>query len=263
MDYFYFIKLPRTLFLSLCAVLLCMAPLSAQARVDISKVEVTNITNTEVTITWQSSLPGDSWVGYKLQSGGPELSVFNLTSVTQHSMTLSHLLPGSIYIYEVNTVTSKNDGGFIAGLTFTTKGGAIVSVPAQSTGTLAQDGGIIYFLMAKDKIKVPFTSMAAFTGLGYKLKNVKKLNLSSYALAGSYVLSSGAQEHPWGSWLKWKDGALYYSGADGLIGVPSMSVFTANGGKPEMIVPLNVADDAVWAKNPKLPVLQAGDSRVL
>jgi hypothetical protein len=263
MDYLSFLKLHRIFFVLLCAMFLYVAPLSAQAKVDIAKVAVINITNTEATITWQSSLPGDSWVGYRLQSGGPQLSVFNLTSVTQHSMALTGLQPGSTYVYEVNTVTSQNDGGFIAGLTFTTKGGAVVSVPAQPTGTLAQDGSTIYFLMAKDKIKIPFTSMAAFTGLGYNLKNVKKLNLSSYALARSYVLSSATQEHPWGSWLKWKDGTLYYAGADGLIGVPSMSVFTSNGGKPEMIVPLNAADDAIWAQNPKLPVLQAGDSRVL
>lgn len=247
----------------LSSLALSTMPLVARAAVTISKVAVTNITETSAVVSWQSNVAGDSWVGYKLQSGGPQLSVFDLTSVTQHSMTLRNLVPGTTYVYEVNTVTSKNDGGFIAGLTFTTKGGAVVTIPAQPTGTLAQDGGVIYFLMAKDKIKVPFTSMAAFTGLGYNLKNVKKLNLSSYTRAGSYVLNSGTQEHPWGSWLKWKDGTLYYSGVDGLIGVPSMSVFIANGGKPEMIVPLNAADDAVWAKNPKLPVLQVGDSRVL
>lgn len=247
----------------LCGLVFSAVPLVADAAVVISKVAVTNITESSAVVSWQSSVAGDSWVGYRPQSGGQQLSVFSLTAVTQHSMTLRNLLPGTTYVYEVNTVTTKNDGGFIPGLTFTTKGGAVVTIPAQPTGTLAQDGGVIYFLMAKDKIKVPFTSMAAFTGLGYNLKNVKKLNLSSYARAGSYVLNSPTQEHPWGSWLKWKDGTLYYSGADGLIGVPSMSVFTANGGKPEMIVPLNAADDAVWAKNPKLPVLQVNDPRVL
>ena len=238
-------------------------PFTAQAVVLLGKVTVTSVTETSAVVAWESSVPGDSWVGYRPEAGGPQLSVASLTSKTQHSLTLKGLAPGTTYVYEVNTATIYNDGGYIAGLKFTTKSALGTVIPAQPTGTLAQDGGTIYFLMAKDKIKVPFTSMAAFTGLGYNLKNVKKLNLSSYALAGSYVLSSATQEHPWGSWLKWKDGTLYYSGVDGLIGVPSMEVFTANGGKPEMIVPLNAADDAVWAKNPKLPVLQVGDSRVL
>lgn len=251
---------------SLCALLLVgsfVFPLTTHAAVLISKVTVNNITETSAVVSWESSVPGDSWVGYRPEAGGPLLSVASLTSKTQHAIALKGLAPSTTYVYEVNTATIHNDGGFIAGLKFTTKGGTGTVIPAQPTGTLAQDGSTIYFLMAKDKIKVPFTSMAAFTGLGYNLKNVKKLDLSSYARAGNYALSSGTQEHPWGSWLKWKDGTLYYSGVDGLIGVPSMSVFTANGGKPEMIVPLNAADDAVWARNPKLPVLQAGDGRVL
>jgi hypothetical protein len=131
------------------------------------------------------------------------------------------------------------------------------------TGTLAQEGATIYFLMAKDGVKIPFSTFAAFTGLGYKLRNVQKVDVSGFRVSSGYVISSSTEEHPWGSWLRASDGTIYYSHSVGLIGVPSMEVFVANGGKPEMIVPLNAADKHILDLNVNIPVLQMQDGRML
>lgn len=129
------------------------------------------------------------------------------------------------------------------------------------TGTLALEKGTIFFLMGKDKTKVPFTSMTAFTGLGYTLKNVVKMDLSGYKSSGSYFLNSPSQAHPWGSWLLYKS-TIYYVHETGLIGVPTWDIFVANGGSPWLVLPLNAADDAAWAANPNLPPLIANDYRL-
>lgn len=140
-----------------------------------------------------------------------------------------------------------------------------VQPPPYPTGTLAkeQGSGTIYFLMGKDRVKVPFANMNAFIGLGYQLKNVKTLNLSAYRASQSYIIDKPDQVHPWGSWLVWEDGTIYYYAKEGMVGVPSWETFIANGGTPSLIIPMNGWDDAVWAEKPNLPVLQVNDSRLL
>jgi hypothetical protein len=140
--------------------------------------------------------------------------------------------------------------------------GPKVTQPLYPTGTLAKDNGVIYFLMGKDQIKVPFASMAAFTGLGYSLKNVQSLDLSMFELAKTYVIKSASEQHPWGQVLKAKDGTLYYSHPTGMIGIPTMGVLTANGLSEKMIVPMNAADEAVLAAAPVMYVLELNDDRI-
>lgn len=131
------------------------------------------------------------------------------------------------------------------------------------TGTLVNENGTIYFLMKNDKVKIPFTSAEAFLGLGYKWSNVKNYDISGYRKATSYFISSPKQAHPWGSCLVWKDGTVFYSYSGGLAGIPSMQVAESIGCSQDKIVPLNDADDAVWLKNPKLPVMQMNDGRAM
>lgn len=140
--------------------------------------------------------------------------------------------------------------------------GPKVTQPLYPTGTLAKDKGVIYFLMGKDQIKVPFTSMTAFTGLGYSLKNVQSLDLSMFELAKTYAISSPNEQHPWGQVLKAKDGTLYYSHPTGMIGIPTLGVLTANGLSEKMIVPMNAADEAVLAAAPVRYVLELNDDRI-
>lgn len=239
---------------------------TAYAAVSISNVAVHSIDDTSVTITWESSVAGDSWVGYVAAGSTAQKFKESSLSTQSHSITLVGLSPGTQYTYEVNTQTILGEVGYIAGLQFTTTGQApATGGPASGIpcGTLAKSGAAIYFLTGKDKVKIPFTSMAAFTGLGYGLNNVKTTDISAYKSSGSYYLSSPTQEHPWCSWMKWKDGTVYYSHPSGSIPVPSWDIFLNNGGRADLIVPMNAADDAIWAQNPNLPPLQLNDARIL
>jgi len=129
---------------------------------------------------------------------------------------------------------------------------------AYPNSSLVSDGGTIYFISGRTK--VAFASWNAFVGLGYSLKNVVKGSLANYTLS-SYTIKTANTTHPWDSWLSYKK-AIYYATQQGLIGVPSFSVFSSNGGDLSYVVPANKYDLAVLRASPNLPVLTAGDSRV-
>lgn len=129
------------------------------------------------------------------------------------------------------------------------------------SGSLVNISGTIYLLRGNSKI--PFTNYSAFVGLGYSLANVVTTSdpLTGYTLS-SYQIKTPKAAHPWGSWLLYQ-GTVYYSHQSGLIGVPSYDVFIAAGGKNNLILPANSYDVAVLKQNPNLPVLTAGDPRVV
>lgn len=241
-------------------------PRFVSAAITISNVRVTNITQTSATVTWETDLLSDSWVGYMIEGSTEQRYAQNGQFTQSHTIQLTDLTPGSKYIYEVNSQSPVNDTAYVSDLTFTTAGsgggggGGTTTYPC---GQLAKEGQGIFILTGKDKVKIPFTSMAAFSGLGYNLKNVQTMNLSGYRLATGYFLTSATQEHPWCSWLKWRDGTVYYHHPTGMIPVPSWSVFLSNGGTESLILPMNKADEAVWSKAPNLQPLQANDSRIL
>ncbi len=139
-------------------------------------------------------------------------------------------------------------------------------VPASSTyayvtNKLVNDGGTIYLI--NGYIKIPFTSMAAFKGLGYQLKYVVKGSAGQYKLpAGGYALSSASQSHAWGTWVKYGK-TIFYVDSTGLIPVPTWPIFLSNMGKTEYILPANKADLDIFKANPSLPFLQMNDSRVI
>ncbi len=128
------------------------------------------------------------------------------------------------------------------------------------TGTLALEGGVVYFLMQKDGVKIPFTSWEAFIGLGYTSSQIQKsLDLSSYRTALSYKLSSGMQEHPWGSCLRAPDSfTVYYHHPSGMIGVPNMEVLSSLSCR---VIMMNGADQQVARAGQ--PVLSVNDTRRL
>lgn len=242
------------------------ASIAHAATVAVNNVAVTSITDTSAVVSWKTDLAGDTWVGFVAEGTTTRRVEQNLSPTSDHVVSLSNLIPGTKYTYEVNTQTVAGDVGYVTDLTFSTTGqkpGTQNVNLVNPCGTLAQSGSTIYFLTGKDKVKIPFTSMAAFSGLGYALKNVKTMDVSDYKSSGSYYLSSPTEEHPWCSWMKWKDGTIYYSHTTGAIPVPSWDVFINNGGRADLIVPMNAADDAVWAANPNLPVMQLNDSRIL
>lgn len=124
--------------------------------------------------------------------------------------------------------------------------------------SLVKDGGTIYFIYGTTK--VPFANYKAFTGLGYSLRNVVSGDLSSYSL-NSYIINTASIAHPWGNWVSYK-GVIYYSSADGMIGVPSAEVFLSNGGKWGLVIKANKYDISSIAASKSLPILSDSDARV-
>lgn len=265
-------------------------PRQVWADPTIAQLSVGTVTSTTAVITWNTDIPSDSFISY---IGTGESKVQNLQDdnlVTSHKITLTGLKPETKYVFTVDSADAQGNSVSLSGTPFSTPSGpAIVTPPptqqtqdpAESaastegllytppaaseyaTGTLALEGSTIYFLMVKDAVKIPFSTLAAFTGLGYKLSHVKKIDVSNFRVSSSYIISSATEEHPWGSWLRAQDGTIYYGHSSGLIGVSSMDVFYANGGTTDMIVPLNAADKKVLQANPNLPVLLPGDYRML
>ncbi len=235
----------------------------AEAAITISNVTATNITQTSAVISWDTDILGDSWVGF-IAEGGTEQRYVQSAEFTQgHVLTLTGLTAGTKYFYEVNSQSPINDIAYISNLSFTTAGSSTPSTAVYPCGTLAKQGSGIFILTGKDKVKIPFTTMAAFTGLGYNVKNVKNLDVSNYRLPAGYFLSSATQEHPWCSWLKWKDGTIYYHHPTGMIPVPSWNIFLNNGGAETLILPMNKADEAIWEKAKNLQPLKLNDGRIL
>lgn len=279
-----------------------VGPGLALAQPAISAVQASQITATTAVISWQTDVAADSYISYIGANDQEALLSTSDTLVTNHQVTLSGLKPGTVYSFAVNSADSEGDNAAMNGADFTTlasggvapaltpapvptptpapapstnpvQGGGLtvpsglqyqspaVTTPIYPTGTLAKEHGTIYMLMGKDSVKVPFTTMQAFTGLGYKLKDVRELDLSGFRLPATYFIETSTQQHPWGSIVE-KGGTLYYSHVSGMIPIPSMDVFNANGFKKEMIVPMNEADKAVLAEFPVAYVLEVNDDRL-
>jgi hypothetical protein len=127
-----------------------------------------------------------------------------------------------------------------------------------SSGSLVNDRGTIYYI-SKD-VKIPFTSMKAFLGLGYSLKHVVLGDTGAYTRAASFLLSSPTQEHPWNSFLNYGR-TIYYFDQQGFIPVPSMAIFLSNGGDLTKVVPLSKTEKSI-IKTMLLPIMQFKDPRV-
>ncbi len=132
---------------------------------------------------------------------------------------------------------------------------------AYLTNTLVNDSGTIYLI--NGNVKIPFTSLAAFKGLGYQLKHVVKGSTAQYKLpSGGYLFNSATQSHAWGTWVKYGT-TVYYVDSAGLVPVPTWAIFLSNLGKTEYILPANRADMDIFKGNSSLPLLQMNDSRVI
>jgi hypothetical protein len=108
-------------------------------------------------------------------------------------------------------------------------------------------------------IKHGFTSMKAFTGLGYSLKNVIKGDTSVLTLPPSPI-SNPKAIHPDGSWIL-SGKTVFYVSKDGYIPAPSWGIFLNNGGGNKFLVKANTAD--IKDRRPILPTLVLDDERVM
>lgn len=139
----------------------------------------------------------------------------------------------------------------------------VLQDPVYPTGTLATENGVIYFLMGRDRVKIPFSSMEVFTSLGYSLSVAKQLDLSEFRMSRTYFLDTVSEQHPWGSLLRDANGTVYYSHWSGTIGVPTMGVLVQNGLDALPILPMNAEDKAVLQDSGWLPVLEIDDARLM
>ena len=121
------------------------------------------------------------------------------------------------------------------------------------SNTLVLDGGTIY-LIANGR-KYGFTSMAAFTGLGYSGRTLERRSTSG--IDSGYVLNSGTQAHVPGSWII-SGQTVYYVADAGLIPVSTWNVFLSNAAPGAYFLRANTND----MSRPTLEIMHVSDTRV-
>ena len=150
----------------------------------------------------------------------------------------------------INSSGQSNYGG---GLSYPGSGNVLGS-GIYSSGRLIKENGTVYVVYKNTK--TGFANASAFTGLGFSFSNVTDAGISGLANSG-YIVSSSRASHPWGSWVK-NGQTVYFVHELGLIPVPSMDVFTNNGGQTSYVVPANSYDFSL----PILSPMTLNDSRL-
>ena len=92
-----------------------------QTAPQISAVQVNNVTENSVNITWNTSENADSLINYGLQ---PDYGILRIPipDKTQHSMTLENLEPGRVYYFRVVSADSNGNQGISADYRVQTSG---------------------------------------------------------------------------------------------------------------------------------------------
>jgi chitodextrinase len=86
----------------------------------ISNVQVSSVTTTSAIITWQTDEPADSVVAFGPSSAYENGSVSNSTLVTSHSVTLTNLVAGTQYHFQVRSADGSGNQASGGDLTLTT-----------------------------------------------------------------------------------------------------------------------------------------------
>ena len=94
-----------------------------QEAPEISNVQISNVTENEVTITWDTDEDSDSLVNYGLQ---PDYGILRIPVAdrTAHSMTLENLEPGRVYYFRVVSADADGNQGISADYRVQTTGNA-------------------------------------------------------------------------------------------------------------------------------------------
>ncbi|HYR43714.1 MAG TPA: LamG-like jellyroll fold domain-containing protein, partial [Terriglobia bacterium] len=118
-------------------------PMADTTPPSVTNVAASNITSNGATITWTSSEPANSQVEYGLTASYGIQSSLDTSLVTSHSVTLSNLLPGTVYNYRAKSGDIAGNVATSDGLTFTTTSGASTASPLTNglTGYWALDEG--------------------------------------------------------------------------------------------------------------------------
>lgn len=99
--------------LQLLSPLHLIAQTNDQTAPEISNVQLADITDTSVTITWETNERADSLVNYGLQ---PDLGIVRIPVAerTTHSITLDDLEPGRVYYFRVVSADANGNQGISA-----------------------------------------------------------------------------------------------------------------------------------------------------
>ncbi len=166
--------------------------------------------------------------------------------------------PGSSTI----TVCQQNYSSSCASVYVTVTGngctyncGSVLGSSIYANGQLLNIGGTVYIVY--QNTLTAFGNASAFLGLGFSFSNVINAGYQNGLTISSYVISTTAGAHPWGSWIK-NGAAVYFVSQLGLIPVPDWNTFLNNGGSAGLIVPANAWDFQL----PTLAPMAYGDGRL-
>lgn len=123
-----------------------------------------------------------------------------------------------------------------------------------ANGQLINQYGTIY-IVYKNTISA-FSNASAFLGLGFNFANALAVGYTNIPTSG-YIITTQYAAHPWGSWVK-SGSTVYFVHQDGLIPISSYDIFLNNGGRSELLVPMNGYD---WQR-PQLSLMAYGDYRM-
>lgn len=157
-------------------------------------------------------------------------------SVSGNSITVTGIQYGSTNVAICESASAQCNNLFI--MVNTPSNGEVLGLNLYADGTLISDNGTIY--ITYKSTKTGFATWAAFTGLGYKYKNVISASTTTLSDSGK-VIGSASVAHPAGSWVI-RSGTIYFVDSYGLIPIPSYEIFLNNGGMLSKVVPANNAD---------------------
>jgi hypothetical protein len=151
------------------------------------------------------------------------------TGLSLSSSGLIYGTPSNTAISNFSVRVADNYGrsGISQNFTLSPTMGSIAGSLIYNNGTLINDNGTIY--ITYKNTKSGFGSMFAFTSHGFQLKNVINASTAGLTNSGFVIVATADNIHPWGSWIK-NGSTIYFVHDSGLIPIPSMDIFTSNGG---------------------------------
>ncbi len=189
----------------------------------IANVTATNITGTSVTIAWTTDQAATDQVNYGTTASYGLSSALSTTLVTSHSVTLTNLLPGITYNYEVVSTNSASLSAVSTNHTFAT---------LSSVGTPPNLSYVAAWGASPSGVTISWsTDVPATTAVGYgTTPALGQLSPVQTSLSPSHgVILSGLNP-----------GTTYYfaaqsTGANGATGYSTTSTFKTTGSSPPVI----------------------------
>jgi hypothetical protein len=128
----------------------------------ISNIQVTNIQNTSVTITWTTNELSNSQVEYGLNPCPCSLNTLkDPNMVTNHTRTLTALLPNTTYHYRVKSWDAAGNLGVSSDRTFTTASGGNPPPPPPNDNTPPTISNINVSNIQQTKVTISWTTNEA------------------------------------------------------------------------------------------------------